>query len=106
MIKIKVLNKHHGHKPDGDRRYYIGRGSPLGNPFPSPGPMYRNAVINKFEWWLKEMIKKNDPKVCAALNHIAERAQTGGIDLICYCKPLNCHGDVIKRVVTEALLDV
>jgi hypothetical protein len=102
-ITIKVLNKHHGYKPDGDRNYYIGRSSPLGNPFPIQGEFYREAAIHAYERWLRQMIDKADPVVCDALNHVAERATSGGINLICFCTPKFCHGDIIKKIVTEAL---
>jgi hypothetical protein len=100
---IKILNKHHGYEPDGDRNYYIGRPSALGNPFPVQGPAYRRACIAAYERYLRQKIANQDPIVCEALNHIVERAITGGINLICFCVPERCHGDVIKKIVLETL---
>lgn len=102
-VQIKVVNKHHGHQADGDRKVYIGRGSPLGNPWPiSPG-FPRRAVIELYRGWLQTMIEIKNPKVIEALDEIALRASTGGVDLVCFCAPSPCHGDVIKEIIITKL---
>ncbi len=100
-MRIKIVNKHHGHQPDGDRRIYIGRGSPLGNPFPITKTDPRDAVIDRYKPWLETQIGKNSSTVIAALNHIAGRASDGGVDLVCYCAPARCHGEVIRDIILE-----
>jgi hypothetical protein len=99
---ITILNKHHGHQP-GDRNIYIGRGSPLGNPFRISADSPRDSTIARYETYLKERIAADDPTIINALNNIAERAQNGDVGLICFCSPRPCHGDVIKRIVETAI---
>ena len=94
---IQVVNKHH--KAQGT---YIGRGSPLGNPF-KVGPLSRHQAIVMYEDWLKKRIQEQDTAVCRALNAIGHAAMDGPVKLLCFCAPKPCHGDVIKRVVLEAL---
>jgi hypothetical protein len=103
MCRIKITNKHHGHQPDGDRRIYIGRGSPLGNPFPITPALPRDQAIAAYRPWLMDKIAANDPAVCNALNDIAAKSMSGGVDLVCYCAPKHCHGEVIKEIITNVL---
>lgn len=99
-IKITVVNKHH--KQSGE---YIGRGSPLGNPFPinNSSAMTRAVVIKMYHTWLTKKINDNDPVVCNELNRLVDLAQQGELKLQCFCAPLPCHGDVIKQVLLEAM---
>lgn len=99
-IKSTVVNKHH--KQSGE---YIGRGSPLGNPFPIDGPKgwTRAKVIELYRIWLRQHIDKSDPTVCNELNRLVAIAQQGELKLQCFCAPLPCHGDVIKQVLLEAM---
>ena len=100
-IKITVVNKHH--KQSGE---YIGRGSPLGNPYPiikGCSDASRAVVIAKYRVWLKEQIDTNNKLVCNELNRLVAIAQQGELKLQCFCAPLPCHGDVIKQVLLEAL---
>ena len=102
--KITVVNKHHG-----ATGVYIGRGSPLGNPFPigTTTADSRDAVIARYRIWLTDKIKANDETVCNALNAIAEQALTpDGVKLQCFCAPRACHGNVIKEVIEKALKGV
>lgn len=101
MAKITVVNKHHGVSG-----VYIGRGSPLGNPFPinNVAGMTRSVVIDLYKDWLLKKITNNDPAVCKALNQIAGLAQQPeGVALQCFCKPHPCHGDVIREIVLNAI---
>jgi hypothetical protein len=99
-IKITVVNKHH--KQSGE---YIGRGSPLGNPFSinNATAMTRPVVIKLYHGWLLKKIFDKDPTVCNELNRLVDLAQQGELKLQCFCAPLPCHGDVIKQVLLEAM---
>ena len=99
-IKITVVNKHH--KQTGE---YIGRGSPLGNPYPIDvlNGQTREVVIRDYRAWLKSQIYYNVPAVCNELNRLVDLAQQGELKLQCFCAPLPCHGDVIKQVLLEAM---
>lgn len=70
---------------------YIGRPSQWGNPFNIGRDGTRAQVIEKFERWLR-----SKPKLLAAV-----RAELRGKDLLCWCAPLPCHGDVLLRIANE-----
>lgn len=65
---------------------YIGRGSAWGNPFIIGIDGNREEVIEKFSEYLLMTIAQK-PLWLEPLR---------GKDLICYCAPLACHGDVIE----------
>jgi hypothetical protein len=77
-----VYNRHHKNAPTG--AVYIGRGSPWGNPFVVGRDGDRETVIRRFA---EEVLPSLD----------IERLR--GKDLICYCKPAACHGDVILKAL-------
>jgi hypothetical protein len=104
--KISVVNKYK-HKPT-NRDFYIGRGSPLGNPFTSIRDREtkaevvcdsREESIQRYEEWLNEKILKKDSAVCGELNRIFLSLREGNTNLVCYCSPKPCHGDVIKKLI-------
>lgn len=74
----KVYNIHHKDAPPG--AVYIGRGSPYGNRFVIGKHGNRNEVISRFEC---EQLPDMDVSVLR------------GKDLLCFCKPKPCHGDLI-----------
>ncbi|PNW65514.1 UNVERIFIED_CONTAM: hypothetical protein BEN50_22605, partial [Euhalothece sp. KZN 001] len=105
---------------------YIGRGSPLGNPFPVNNSQDRNQVINSNKLYLYLVIKgeeplpaakkvaarhqvsisdhwkKNSPRrdsIFSSLLTIEDQASKGSCKLGCFCKPQNCHGDNIKALL-------
>lgn len=98
MPSITVVNKHH--KMTGE---YIGRGSPLGNPFPISPTCSRTQAITNYKVWLDNRITMNDITVCDELNRLVALAQQGPINLVCFCKPQPCHGDVVRRVLLDAM---
>ena len=87
---------------------YIGRPSPInkwgyGNPFEIDRDGDRDEVIDKYEKWLRT---GENFGACGAteerrqwiLSHLADlRGKTLG----CFCYPLNCHGDVLAKLVSE-----
>lgn len=100
MIQVTNKYKH----ATGDVTIYIGRGSPLGNPFvmdPSKG-VTRDVVIAKYAEWLDQQIKSYNLKVCEALDRIVDASKEYGVvSLQCFCAPQKCHGDIIKAVVEK-----
>ena len=85
-------------------RTYIGRGSPLGNPFPMANESERDDVIAKYSDWLQAAIARREPKVVNELNAIWREAKAGKpVHLECFCAPRKCHGDVIKAVIENVI---
>lgn len=71
--------------------HYIGRGSPLGNPFVVGKDGTREQVIE----WYEEYARKN-PEILNAIEALPESAVLG-----CFCKPKACHGDIIIKIWNE-----
>ena len=78
----RVLNKHKTGVPAG--AVYIGRGSKWGNPFRIGADGDRATVIAKHESWLRDQ-----HHLLRALDELR------GCDLVCFCAPLPCHGDLL-----------
>ena len=70
---------------------YIGRGSILGNPF-TVKQYGRKKAIQKYKEYLLAKINSNEISK-EYLRSLKDKK------LGCYCKPLDCHGDIIKEVV-------
>lgn len=82
---------------------YIGRPSPLGNPFRIGNDGTREQVVAKYEVWLRGIKDTATPQGTAAreaLRRIQARVLQGErVHLVCYCAPRPCHGDVIKHII-------
>jgi hypothetical protein len=73
---------------------YIGRGSKWGNPFSHKNGTTalfkvdtRREAVEKYEEWIK-----TQPHLMDDLHELK------GKILGCWCKPLPCHGDVLKKL--------
>lgn len=101
LPEIKIVNHYHLCFEENE---YIGRGSPLGNPFKITDKMPREAAIKAYAKWLLEQIQAGNQEVIGELDRLAGIAMSKGkLVLRCYCAPKPCHGDVIKRVLLEAI---
>jgi hypothetical protein len=81
----KVLNRHQTGVPSG--AVYIGRGSKWGNPVRIGVDGDRVTVITKYERWLR-----GQHHLLRALDELRGR------DLVCFCAPHACHGDLLLRL--------
>lgn len=79
--------------PDG--AVYIGRGGPWGNPYIIGIHGGRYEVIRKYAELLWAKVRGD-----AGLEE--ELARLHGRDLVCFCKPLPCHGDVLVEAAKWA----
>lgn len=98
----------HWEKPDGDS-YYIGR--PKGNqknkwsnPFshlPNSKAKHivatRDEAVDAFEAMLERAIKNHPWLVDLIIKEL------GGKDLVCWCKPARCHGDILLKIANPNL---
>lgn len=91
MFSIIVRNKR-TYKGPGE---YIGRPSILGNPFEMKAEKDRDKVIAEYREWFKIQIKEN-PNFKEELIRLYKIALKQELNLICWCAPKACHGDVIK----------
>jgi uncharacterized protein YeaO (DUF488 family) len=90
-----VVNKHH----PGTKGEYIGRGSPLGNPYPIGQFGTRDECIAEYEKHIIEEIKLGNHAIHKELKRLHAIAQTQPVNLMCFCAPLKCHGEVIKNIL-------
>lgn len=97
-LQIQVVNKHHNEEGE-----YIGRGSPLGNPWPIKGSDTREIVIARYKVYLRQQIEKGHPTIIGELERLASLAMAGPLNLQCFCSPQPCHGDVIKETLINVI---
>jgi len=111
MHKILVVNKN-VHAPT-STDIYVGRGSVLGNPYTSKDLATSKAIyqvnskeeaIRSYREYLSVNIATGNNAICDELNNIYTMALKGEVHLVCYCKPKDCHGDIIKDIVTAKLI--
>lgn len=73
---------------------YIGRGSPFGNPYHVK--VYgRAGCIELYARWFYQRLR-ND------VTFVEQVESLRGKTLGCYCKPLDCHGDIIVEFLNES----
>lgn len=79
-----------------ERHVYVGRLTPLGNPFKVPrraSDRVRAVCKEKYRGWLWEKVKARDRRVMNALKSIRPDSILG-----CWCTPKpSCHAEVISR---------
>jgi hypothetical protein len=83
----KVLNKRFDQIPD--NAVYIGRPSKWGNPFVIGVDGDRDAVVASYRRYLHTSGLIRDVK------------ELKGKDLVCWCAPRACHGDVLLKLANE-----
>jgi Domain of unknown function (DUF4326) len=88
-----------GNKKHGARGIYVGRPSPLGNPFPLDREEERASVIRDYEEWLAEQLLDTSSPANIEIHRLAVLARKQDICLVCWCAPKACHADIIKRTI-------
>jgi len=86
---MRVLNKYRDCIPPG--AVYIGRPSKWGNQFIIGRDGNREQVVQKYREWLLTQ---------PALIEQA-RKELKGKDLVCFCSPQKCHGDVLLKIANS-----
>ena len=66
---------------------YIGRGTPFGNPFEIGEEFGRVECILEYKKWFQKRLTDTEFR--------DKVHQLKGKRLGCWCKPLDCHGDII-----------
>lgn len=85
----RTLNRYRDGIPAG--AVFIGRPSKWGNPFVIDKDGTRAEVIARYRTWLL-----GRPGLLAAA-----RTELAGRDLVCFCSPRPCHGDVLIEVANR-----
>jgi hypothetical protein len=89
---------------------YIGRSSkhpsPLGNPYPILAHRTRDEACDQYEDYIMEKLNKGDSAIRMELNRIGSMLLKGkNVNLTCYCAPKRCHGEFIKQIIDEQILE-
>lgn len=71
----------------------IDRTTIWGNPYYEGRDGTREEVIDKYEEWIKHLIVE--------LPVLYDLEKLRGRDLVCWCAPLACHGDVLLRLANQ-----
>lgn len=105
---IEVVNKK-THNPTPDD-FYIGRGSIMGNPYyfkesNHPQALYKvdtvDECLDNYRKYLGQCWVTNK-EIKNFIENLVERELSGDdTNLVCYCFPNKCHGDIIKEVVND-----
>lgn len=91
QIRCMTMNKVYNLKLDKNIPkdvVFIGRPSAYGNPFIIGKDGTREEVIEKYRRWVNQR-----PYMIAKI-----KMGLKGKDLLCFCSPLPCHGDVLIRI--------
>ena len=88
---MKVYKK--GSAPD--NAVYIGRGSKWGNPYVIGKDGDRAEVIEKYRVWAYQKWVEDQGYGIDWLEPLK------GKDLVCFCAPQACHGDVLLEMIGE-----
>lgn len=101
---IRIGNKKFNY--DGQKVFYVGRPSPLGNPFPTKRNSFSEKIytvadsLKLYKKWLWEKIKSKDAAVLDALEEIAEAEE---ITLLCWCVDADGKGECHARIIIECV---
>lgn len=71
---------------------YVGRPSPLGNPYQIGQHGTRARVIELYAIWLDQKVADKDPAVLGALRKLSRDSV-----LACHCAPWACHAELIIK---------
>ncbi|RLG55659.1 MAG: hypothetical protein DRN95_07630 [Candidatus Hydrothermarchaeota archaeon] len=94
---IHVKNKRHG-----DDGIYVGRPTPLGNPFKETRDGTRDEVIEKYRPWLLDQLDSDNSTSMLFLRLFELLCREGELTLVCWCAPKRCHAEVIRDLLLEA----
>ena len=78
---------------------YVASPSALGNPFVVGRDGSRQEVISKYRRWLWERLQEPGSPQERELRRLLERARGGELALLCWCHPLPCQAEVVRRAV-------
>lgn len=92
---IRIENKR-TYKGDG---FYVGRPSPLGNPFILNAKTSRAKAIEQYREWLLKRLETSNPTSKAFMALVEHYRREGIMTLICWCSPLACHAEIIREFV-------
>lgn len=88
---MKVLNKYKD-IINNTTDVYIGRPTKWGNPFVIGKDGDRQQVVEKYKEWILQQ-----PQLVEAA-----KKELCGKNLVCFCSPQACHGDILLEIANES----
>ena len=82
---------------------YIGRGSIWGNPYSHKAGTKAEFVVDSVDQAISEYKKHLWREIKSGQKTIQQLKDLNGKRLGCFCKPKQCHGDVIVKAVEWAM---
>jgi hypothetical protein len=102
---IEIVNKKTG---DHDDAVYVGRGSPLGNPYSHlPSSLAevkvesREEAVRRYRPWLEHQLRTGGFARILFMDLVTFYKDFGSLKLACWCAPKECHAEVIAEMVKE-----
>lgn len=81
---------------------YVGRTTPVGNPFVMKHEGMRDEVCDDFKVYLNTKLARNDRHIVKWFDNMVTRLNTGEYLILgCHCAPRRCHADQLKEVLIE-----
>jgi hypothetical protein len=100
-MEISIGRARHGQLSDPmPGQAYVGRPSPLGNPFQLGLDGSRAEEIARYRRWLWARPQESGLIQRCELELLLGHAQAGRLELVCWCAPLPCHAEVIRSAHT------
>jgi hypothetical protein len=96
MIQVISLRGRGGVRPVG---VYVGRPSPLGNPFVIGRDGTRAEVVATYRAWLRRQWRQGGPVRDELERLVAQYRRDRQLTLLCWRAPRPCHADVIREAV-------
>ena len=94
---MAILNKYKNNIPT--NAVYIGRGGKWGNPFVIDKHGTRDEVCDKHADWLRNQVKTGRIT-------LEDLAELHGKDLVCFCAPKRCHGEILVKAADWAFTEL
>lgn len=92
--------------------FRIDRGTVLGNPYTMKGHRQtlakyfvdsRKELLSKYSVWLLDKLIDPQSAQSKEFRRILKHAMKNDIFLVCHCKPLDCEGDLIKKLLENLI---
>jgi hypothetical protein len=78
---------------------YVGRPSPLGNPYLLGRDGNREEVIAQYRRWYWAQLQSPGSPQERELRRLLAQAQSGELELLCWCAPLPCRAEVVRSAL-------
>ncbi len=98
---INIVNKRYWNGENNELTVYVGRPSPLGNPYIMRDENQRGLVIAMYETWLRKQLLQDTPQKKEMQRLVDLYVKWHTLTLVCWCAPKRCHAEVIAKIVEE-----